>query len=202
MNQRSVARVVLVSLAVLLLGAAPPPKIVAEWNAPENAGTKFQNILAIGITDDREVRHRFEDKLVSHLRARNVSAVTSYSMVPELTAPGSREEILRKIEELKIDAAVSFRVVPLENRAEADWDAEWKHEAEAGGTLRELIAATLPVKEVKSKKYGVEVTLWVVGTPGRLWTGRSGLHSREEMREGAGEFIHDVVQTLRYVHRI
>jgi hypothetical protein len=202
MKHHPASAVAVALVAVLLLGAAPPPKIVAEWNSPQDTDTKFRNFLAIGISDDREVRHRFEDKLVSHLRGKDVSAVTSYSVVPDLLHPGSREEILKKIEELQIDAAISFRVIPLEDRAEADWDAQWRSEASAGGTLKDLVAATLPVKKVKSKKYGVEVTLWIVGSRGRLWTGRSGLHSRQELFKGAGDFIHDVVQTLQYYHRI
>ncbi len=193
---------VLPLVAVILLGAAPPPRIVAEWSSPEAPGKQPGKVLVIAITDDREVRHRFEDKAVSHLRGRNVSAVTSYPLVPDLLAPGSREEVLRKLQEEQIDTGISFRVVPLEGRDEAAWDAEWKAEAEKGGTLRDLVSETLPVKKVKSKKYGVEVTLWGAGTPSRSWTGRSGPHTLEELREGAGYFIQDVILTLLDARRI
>jgi hypothetical protein len=202
MMRRLAATVVLTLLAVLPSRAAGPPQIVAQWNSPEDTGRKFQKILAIGITEDRELRHRFEDKVVSHLRGRDIAAVTSYSLVPDLLAPASREEILQRIEAQKIDAAISFRTVPLEKRDEATWDAEWLREAEGAGTLRDLIRATLPVKATKSKLYGVEVTLWVNGTPARLWSGRSGTHKLDELRKGAPDFIQDVIDTLRYSHRI
>ena len=174
MMRRHAARVVLALMAAMLLGAAPPPQLVAQWSSPADTGQKFQKILAIGITDDRELRHRFEDSVVTLLRGKDIQALTSYSLVPDLKAPGSREEVLQKIEAQKIDAALSFRVVPLEKSDEAAWDAAWMHEAEGTGTLRELIQRSLPVKATKSKLYGVEVTLWVTGTPARLWSGRTG----------------------------
>ncbi len=189
-------------LAAILLGAGPPPQLVAQWSSPEDTGQKFEKILAIGITDDRELRHRFEDKVVTLLRVRGVEAVTSYSLVPDLSAPVSREEILQRIEALKIDAALSFRAVPLEKRDEASWEAEWVRDSEGAGTLRDLIQATLPLKKTKSKLYGVEVTLWTLGTPPRLWSGRSGPHKMDELREGASVFIQDVIGVLQDSHRI
>ena len=128
--------------------------------------------------------------------------MTSYSLVPDLLAPESREEILQRIEAQQIDAALSFRAVPLGKRNEAAWDADWKRETENAGTLRDLIQATLPVKATKSKLYGVEVTLWVNGTPALVWTGRSGAYKLDELREGAADFIRDVLDTLRDAHRI
>ena len=202
MMRRLAASAVLALLAATLLRAAPPPRLVAQWNSPQDAGQKIQKILAIGITEDRELRHRFEDNVVTHLRGRDILAVTSYSLVPDLLAPGSREETLQRIEAQKIDAALSFRAVPLEKRDEAAWDADWKRETEGAGTLRDLIQATLPLKKTKSKLYGVEVTLWVNGTPARVWTGRSGAYKLDELRRGASDFIRDVIETLRYSHRI
>jgi hypothetical protein len=199
---RFAAAVVLALFAATQLGAALPPRIVAQWNSAEDAGKKSGKILAIGISEDRELRHRFEDNVVTHLRGKNIAAVTSYSLVPDLLAPGSREEILSRIEAQKIDAFLSFRAVPLETRDEAAWDAEWKSEVEGTGTLRDLIQSTLPLKATKSKLYGVEVALWANGTPARLWAGRSGTYKLEVLREGASDFIQDVIATLRYSKRI
>ena len=78
----------------------------------------------------------------------------------------------------------------------------WLREAEGAGMLRDLIQATLPIKATKSRLYGVEVTLWVDGTPARLWSGRSGTYKLAELREGAPGFIQDVIGILRYSHRI
>jgi len=200
MTRRLATVVVLSLLATTGWGAAPPPKIIAQWNSAEDR--TFEKIVAIGITEDRELRHRFEDKVVAHLRGRNIAAVTSYSLVPDLRTPGSREEILNKIEAQKIDAAISFRLVPLGKRDEAAWDAEWKSELEGMGSLRDLIQSTLPLKGTKSKLYGVEVALWTNGTPARLWTGRTGTYKLDELREGTTTLIQDVINTLQDTHRI
>ena len=203
MMRRLAAILVLGLLVATLMGAAaPPPQLVAQWSSPADTGQKFHKIVAIGITDDRELRHRFEDKVVTLLRGKDVEAVTSYSLVPDLTAPASREEILKQIEALNIDSALSFRAVPLEKRDEATWEADWVRESESTGTLRELVQATLPMKKTKSKLYGVEVTLWTLGTPPRLWSGRSSPHKMDELREGVSPFIQDVIGALQYSHKI
>lgn len=202
MMRRPVAIIVLALLVATLMGAAPPPRLVAQWSSPEDTGQRFHKIVAVGITDDRELRHRFEDKVVTLLRVQGIEAVTSYSLVPDLTAPVSREEMLQRIEALKIDAALSFRAVPLEKRDEATWGAEWQQESEGAGTLRDLIQATLPLKKTKSKLFGVEVTLWSIGTPPRVWSGRSGPHKLDELRKGASIFVQDVIGTLRASHWI
>jgi hypothetical protein len=202
MMRRQAAILALALLAATLSSADGLPQIVAQWNSPADSGKTFQKIVAIGITDDRELRHRFEDNVVTHLRGKDIAAVTSYSLVPDLTALPSREEILKQIEAQKIDAAISFRAVPLEKEGEAAWDAKWRSEAEGAGTLRELIQATVPVKATKAKLYGVEVTLWVDGTPARLWTGRTGAYKMKDLREGVSGLIQNVIGTLKYSHWI
>jgi hypothetical protein len=203
MRLRAAAGVLLALMGVTRIPAADEPvRLVAQWSSPESAGKKFYKILAMGIADDRELRHRFEDKMVSHLRGQDILAVTSYSMVPDLMAPGSREEILKKIEAQHIDAAITFRLVPLGKQEESAWDAEWMRQTQEAGTLRELIASSLPLKLEKSETYGVEVTLWAEATPARQWTARTAPHGIKALRQGSTMLIQDVIQTLRYYHKI
>jgi hypothetical protein len=182
--------------------AAGAPIIVEQWNSTGFKDWKPTKIMAIAIVDDRETRHRFEEKLVTHLRARNFAATMSYPLVPDLLAPGSREEVLKKIDEQKIDAAITFRLVPLGEKDETAWSGEWKQQVEAAGTLRSLVEASLPLPKTDSKLYGVEVTLWGGRPAERVWAGRSGAHKLKELREGSTGFIQDVIAILRDKQRI
>ncbi|HKB07487.1 MAG TPA: hypothetical protein VKF61_04310 [Candidatus Polarisedimenticolia bacterium] len=197
----------LIALGALLsmqASAAPMPHIVEQWNSSQSPDWKPTKVLAIAILGDQEIRHRFEDKLVSHLRARKIAASTSFSLVPDLANPGSREEILRRVDEQQIDGAVTFRLVPLEKgeKAAAAWSEKWKEQVEAGGTLRELIEETLPFPKQKSKRYGVEVTLWGGPAPVRYWAGRTESHTVDELREGASGLVQDVIGILQDRQRI
>ena len=200
-------RAFLGGLTLLLLLPAQPraagsPIIVEQWNSSGFTDWKPTKVIAVAIVDDRETRHRFEDKLVTQLRARNIVAATSYPLVPDLLAPGSREEVLKKIDEQKIDGAVTFRLVPLGEKDEAAWSGEWKQQVEGEGTLRSLVEASLPLPKTDSKLYGVEVTLWGRTPYKRVWAGRSGAHKLKELREGATDFIQDLIAVLKDRNRI
>jgi hypothetical protein len=202
MQRTLVVGIALGALLSTLASADSMPRIVEQWNSSESPEWKPTKVLAIAILDDQEIRHRFEDKLVSHLRARKIAAETSFSLVPDLAHPGSREEVLQRVAEQQIDGAVTFRLVPLDKGEEAAWSEKWKGQIEAGGTLRALVEETLPFPKAKSKRYGVEVTLWGGPAPVRYWAGRSGPHPVKELREGASDFIQDVIAILQDRRRI
>jgi hypothetical protein len=204
MQRTLVVGIALGALLSTLASADSMPRIVEQWNSSESPEWKPTKVLAIAILDDQEIRHHFEDKLVSHLRARKIAAETSFSLVPDLAHLGSREEILRRVDEQQIDGAVTFRLVPLEKgeKAAAAWSEKWKAQIEGGGTLRALIEETLPFPKQKSKRYGVEVTLWGGPAPVRYWAGRSESHTVKELREGASGFVQDVIGILQDRQRI
>ncbi|MDH3785728.1 MAG: hypothetical protein OEV00_10435, partial [Acidobacteriota bacterium] len=77
--------------------AKDSPTIVESWRSPTPVPGKnndFQKLIVIGITDDQELRHHFEDKFVSHLRTQKIDGVTSYSLVADLQAIEDRNELL------------------------------------------------------------------------------------------------------------
>jgi len=187
----------LVLVSLLFLGATVDIRVVEQWTAPTAKAETFGKLLVVAITDDRETRNRFEDKFVSHLRGRGIHGVTSHSIVPDLQVIEDIHAVIDRIQELEIDGAISIRLAPLDARTEADWSAAWREEAEAEGTLRELIEATLPVVETKAKKYGVEVALWGTMERSRIWAGRTGSYKRKQLSKGAGGFVQNVMQALK-----
>jgi len=184
---------------VLALGTgAKEHKLVDRWVDPQAIGERFHKILVIAITDDQEARHVFEDRFVSHLRGKNIDGVTSHSMVADLATVSEmdRQAILDAIEEQGIDGAISVRAVPLAGTTEEAWAEAWSAEVHGKGTLRQLIEESLPVPKKKSGKYGVEATLWDANGWDRAWAGRTNPYTRDEMKEGAADFVQFVMFAL------
>jgi hypothetical protein len=177
------------------LGASGGVAIEQAHVAP-GPRVKYTKVLALGITDDRETRHRFEDKLVSHLRARGVGALTSYSFAENLIAPGDREEILGAIAGAGVDAVLTVRVVPLDKKGAAAWPAAWMAAVESPETIRELVARTLPVPDKPGKRLGVEITLWDLERRTRPWSARTSVASRDEIRQSAGSLMQATIDRL------
>jgi len=169
-----------------------------RWTNPEAERREHKKLLVIAITEDREARGIFEDRFVSHLRGKSIEGVTSRSMVPVLTDidESQREQIIKSIEEQQIDGAISVRAVPLKGLGEEEWAEAWKQEVRGGGTLRELIDASLPLQTKKSSKYGVEVALWDTKTGALIWGGRTNPYTRDQMKKGAADFVQFVMFAL------
>jgi hypothetical protein len=189
----------LVASALLVLPAltAKQHRLVDKWTNPELERRPFAKIVVVAITDDAEIRKHFENKFVSHLRGRRVEASVSYRVAPDLTAPPSRGQVLEFIAEEGVDAAISVRVVPLKDRSEAEWGAAWRDALDGGGTLRQLVEASLPVPETKARSYGVEAALWDTDRRQRVWSGRTNPYTRKQLRKGGGTFVQFVIDALK-----
>ena len=193
--------VALVSLLVFV-GAAAPPSVVEQWNASASIQAEFEKLLIVGITDDGEARRRFEDKFVSHLRGRNIEAVTSYSIVPDLQTIDDRQRVIDSVMRQEIDGVLTLRIVPLDEPDETAWSNAWTEAQQAEGTVRELIEETLPIEATDAKRFGVEVALWGTLERSRIWAGRSAGHKRKQLKKGAGEFVQQVIDALKDARRL
>ena len=199
---RSHRFVLLASVAVLLVlgpGAAPERKLVERWTNPDHEPRHYEKLLVVAITPNTEVRKNFENLFVSHLRGKGIEAVTSHSMVPDLGAVDAADlqEILRLIDERRIDGAISVRAVPLGKKESAtQWADDWAAQVRSSELLRELVEKTLTAAGQKAMSYGLEVALWNAEDGRRVWGGRTDPYTVGEMRKGAAEFAQFVMHGL------
>ena len=188
----------LLAVIVALGTGASKHRIEDRWTNPDIERREHKKLLVLAITDDREARGIFEDRFVSHLRGKRIECVTSRTMAPDLTSIDEvqREQIIKAIEERGIDGAISVRAVPLKGQGEEEWAQAWKQEVRSGGTVRQLIEESLPLTGEKSKKYGIEVALWDAKTGNRIWGGRTNPYTRDQMKNGAADFVQFVMYAL------
>jgi len=185
-------------IAIVLLfaaGAAKTPSVVESWLSPGDS-SEYKNFIVIGITDDQQIRHRFEDKFVSHLSGHDVKAVTSHSLVPDLERIEDREAILNKVMEKRIDAAITVRLVPLDEGDEGQWAGGWAASMDEDTTLRLLIESTLPVPPTEVSRFGLEIAVWETEHRYRVWAGRTDRLKKKQLGEGAGDFVEYTIQAL------
>jgi hypothetical protein len=157
----------------------------------------------VGIATDRELRHRFEDKLVTHLRGHYASARTSYPLVEDLTQPADRDRLLVTLEAEGVDGVITVRPVPLADAdAVAAWPQAWSAWMDAHATLRELVDTSLPGPAKAPKYLGAEITLWEIATGRRLWAARTGAYKPKELRAAAGDLMQQTIARLREVELV
>jgi hypothetical protein len=188
---------VVLAAAVILAGASgKAPRLVDLWSDPDYTRGSFDKLVVLGITADREVRNRFEDKFVTHLRARGYRAVTSYSLVPDLSAPQERREIIEEVRRRDIDGVIAIRLIPVKDEKEKAWAASWRQSMKDPVRLRQLIDETLPLELEKGGKYVVDVGLWETQEWTRVWAGRTSRYTRKHLRRQGGTFVLLVMNAL------
>jgi hypothetical protein len=197
MRFKGPALVVVVLLAAASLGADSLLRLADRRVDDTAAGVRLTNVLVVGISDDRDVRNRFEDRFVSNLRGRGVMASASHSIVPDLTDLEDRDRILEAIHAEGVDAVLTVRAIAIERHGESDWVAAWNAWAAAAATPRELIEASLPVSASKSKKLGIEFGLWDLRGPRRLWAARSDVVTRKQLDRGSEDLLLAAIGDLK-----
>jgi hypothetical protein len=198
MKHRSAVLVLtLLTVTAVALGATGTYRLIDRWENPDDH-VLFTKFLVVGISEVKQARNQFENNFVSQLRGRDIPAVASYTIVPELVGIDDAEahKILEILDEEKIDAVITVRAVPLEGLTEDEWVAGWKKELGSGGTIRELIEETLPLADEKVKRYGVELAVWDVKAGVRFWAGRTNVLKRRQLSKGVPEFVRGVINAM------
>jgi len=191
-----VVMVVMVLFGLLAVEAAGKHSLVDSVKAEGVERREFLNLLVLAITDDREARRNFENKFVSHLRGRGTDGFTSHTLAADLGGEGNEEAIIQMIHDEGVDGVISVRVVPFKGISEAEWGAAWSESMQTEGDLRKLIDDSLPVANVKAKKFGVEVALWETEGWTRIWGARTNPYTLKEMRKGSSEFVRFVMYEM------
>ena len=188
------------SVLVALLAApvfAAGYGVVERWRDPAFGGSDFARLLVVGITNDRAVRHRFEDKLVTHLRARH-QALTSYTFAPDLARVGSPGEVAQQLTERDVDGILMVGLVPItDDAALASWAGSWPEGRAVETTARESLEHALTRSQVEAPRYAVEVELWDTASRRRVWSARTEAFKRKAWRDGASTMVQSVITGLR-----
>jgi len=110
----AIARILCCCLAAVIMllsvGGCSSLKVIETWNKPAIQGHRYQKILILGITRDENLRKMFEDIVVAELGRNQVSAVPSYTVIPELNPDKTtRAEVVAAVHTSDCDAVLTTR---------------------------------------------------------------------------------------------
>jgi hypothetical protein len=175
-----------ISVVLIVLGGAAllvsaSSKLVMSWRNPNYSSTKrFQHVLALGFSNNLEVRVDFEDALAAELTSKGYQAIPGNSIL--LRPPGTTLDLnyLREqIQANQIDAVVVSRLMKVDNTITYYPGDAYVVPYPYYNTFYGYYGALYPVIYTpgylqKEKKVRVETNLYyVTGAPdGQLvWTG-------------------------------
>lgn len=185
-------------VAVLaLLGAAAcataPHSIDQQEASPRWSGEAYENLLILGVYEDRPYRASAETAFTEHLRANGLEASPSYDVVPDLRSIDSEEDMLALLQGRAEDAILT--VATIDEGYEFDYgDAMatrgWVYllggEPGAGTDLGNFIAWA------GSGQYSLHLAVWDAATMDLVWqatTASSSTGSESEDLEALSTFV-------------
>ena len=185
-----------VAVAQSLVFAVDDHRLVQTWVNPSYEGARLTKIIVAGIAGLTEERKRFEDQFLTLLRGRNIDGITSHGIVPHLDQVEDREALIRALHDEGIEAAITVRLVRLDEQTEEAWAEAWGRQPGSGIRIRDLVEQTLPEPEKRAKRYGVEVALWEADGWTMVWAARSDAYKRKELKDAAAPFVQRTMTEL------
>ncbi len=187
----------LATFCMAALGASSVYEFADHRTNAEARPRKLHKLVVLAISDDREVRNRFEDKFVTHLKGKGFDALISHELVPDLTKPADRQSVLDALGREKVDGALTVRAVPLDGVGEKAWSEAWTAWADAPSTVRDLAERTIPVPKKKAMMYGVEIAVWDAEASRPLWAARTRPVSIRDLKAGVSELLRLTMESLK-----
>ena len=103
--------------SVLLLWACASTKLVNTWRDSAYTSPPLTRILIIGVTKQSGIRRTFEDLFAERLRADGVTAIQSYTLIPE-DGEVSHERLARAVEQSGVDGILITRLVRVDRQVQ------------------------------------------------------------------------------------
>jgi len=175
------------------------PALADQWTSGRVLPQKIRNVLIVGITPDAQARRAFEDRFVTLLRARGGEAITSYSIVPDLTAERDPAAVLGALFARRVEGIITVRLRPFDKKTpEPERAAAWKTAMATPEPVRDYIAAALRDFDTKTKEFGAEVAFWSMDDERRVWAGRFPGESLKGLRSRASEMVQVLLDEMRF----
>ncbi len=107
----------LTALAVVFSASCASISVTNTWTKEGFSGPAFKKVLVVGTSKQEGVRRTFEDDFAQQLEACGLSAMESYSLIPD--ASKIDEPALKKaVADCGADCALVIRLVKVENKEE------------------------------------------------------------------------------------
>jgi hypothetical protein len=195
---------VLVALTLIGTGApaagADSPALADRWKSDQGVPPSMRKVLVVGITPDVQARRRFEDRVVTLLRARGVEAITGYSIVPDLGAERDTAAVLGALFGQRVEGVITVRLRPLDDKTkEEERAAAWRASMEEPEKARDYVDAALRDFVVEAKELGAEAAYWSMDDGRRIWAGRFPGASIKRLRKQAAQMCQAVIDDMRFV---
>ena len=192
--------VLLSTILLIALNACATTELTGSWQDESIAGKKFQHILIIGAAKQPDIRKQFEDEFVSQLKAQNVKAIPSYTII-SADKMLDRNAISAQISDIGVDGVLVTRLTELKKKRETYAGSSYRvpyayynqmHEYYKKGFEEGEVSPLLTHKEIT-----LETNIYSVETEKLVWATASDVQVQDSVKNLTKDFIKAVMSKMR-----
>jgi hypothetical protein len=110
------ATCLLVVAAVVIAGCAST-ELVSQWKSPAFNGPPLKKVMVVGVSSQPATRRIFEDEFSAALKAAGVTAVPSYTVIPQ-DGQAEQSVLEQAVKDLGADGVLITRLVNREQKTQ------------------------------------------------------------------------------------
>src|SRR5262245_25677213 len=108
--------VCLLALAAIFAGCAST-SLVDQWKSPEFQGPPLRKVMVVGVSSQPATRRTFEDEFAAALKTAGVTAVPSYTVMPQ-DGQADQAVLEQAVKSIGADGVLITRLLKREQKTE------------------------------------------------------------------------------------
>ena len=188
----------LLVLAAGLAGCAST-KLVGQWKSPEFQGPPLRKVMVVGVSTQPATRRVFEDEFSAALKAAGVTAIPSYTVIPQ-DGQADQAVLEQAVKQLGADGVLITRLVRREQKTEVS-PGYYQPVPAMGGFYGWYSAAWMGYYEPPTVyQYDVvtaETSLYSVNASKLLWSGTTETFSPTDVAKETPAFAKIIIGALQ-----
>ena len=196
-TSRCIWTIAALAASVFIMAGCAKTNLKSVWQDPEFAGAGFSSYLVIALDGKTGDRMLLENEFVKRLRAKNVTAVPSYRLLPP-TGPVNKEVILKAIEGRDTNAVL---IVRLSGARKAKDASSRMPGARVGPGTHGFVDSEYGWYQpgYDYAIYEVEASVWEITTPKRVWSAKTDFldPKRPDFLKNISEYSRMIVDEMK-----
>jgi len=191
-------RVELTVIALVFVAAAcSRSRMVNVWQDPNRPKPGYTSVLVVAVTDNHDFRRTVENAFVTALRARGVTAVPDYEVIPA-GAPMNRATVEEVVAAGHLEAVLAVRIRDVDRRAAggAAPPAGYGHRNDSGDFYGYYRSAIAPPPPADYAIVTLESIVFDSQSAQRVWSATTETKAFRDPRSEKTELAELVVKAL------
>jgi hypothetical protein len=185
-------------LLVLAAGCAST-ELIDQWKSPEFQGPPLKKVMVVGVTNQPGTRRIFEDEFSAALKAAGVTAVPSYTVIPQ-DGQAAQAVLEQAVKGMGADGVLITRLVRREQKTQVT-PGYYQPAPPIGGFYGWYSSAWVGYYEPPTVyQYDVvtaETSLYSVNASKLLWSGTTQTFSPTDVKKETPGFARIIISALQ-----